>query len=294
MFVAAHNPFAIDPAAVRAGHVALVGIPVDANSSHRRGASRAPAAIRAQLHLGSANHTSESGVDLGAGILVDIGDIDVANGTGSTDDADRITAAVGAVLDAGAHVVSIGGDHSVTFPVIRAVAARHPHLTIVHIDAHPDLYDDLDGNPLSHASPFARIMEIGLVDELVQIGVRTATAHQREQAERFGVLTVEARRANGFDASTIVGPVYVTVDLDGIDPAHAPGVSHHEPGGLTSRQVFDIIAALPGPVVGADVVELNPDRDVSEMTAMLAAKLVKELSAAIVETHAQRRHSASR
>lgn len=282
MFVPVDNPFAAeigDSDAVGPGRIALVGVPLDANSSHRRGPAAAPAAIRDQLHLGSANHTSESGVELGDGRLVDVGDIGLANEIGSADDSARIREAIGAVLDTGAAVISIGGDHSVTFPIMQAVAARHEHLTIVHIDAHPDLYDDLDGNPLSHASPFARIMELGLVDELVQIGIRTATAHQREQADRFGVRTIEARRFHGFDASTITGPVYVSIDLDGLDPAFAPGVSHHEPGGLSVRDILSVLQRVRGPIVGADVVELNPTRDINGMTAVVAAKFVKELAA---------------
>lgn len=262
---------------LHSGAVALCGIGVDANSSHRRGAALAPAAIRAQLHSGSANLTSESGVDIQP-LLVDVGDLAVANETGSEADARVITEGLGSILATGAAPLSLGGDHSVTYPILRAVGPRHPGLTVVHVDAHPDLYDELDGNRLSHASPFARIMEDGLCERLVQVGIRTANAHQREQAERFGVETVEARAFASFDPGTISGPTYVTVDLDGLDPAFAPGVSHHEPGGLTTRQVLDLVAILPGPIIGADIVELNPTRDVEDMTAMVAAKLLKELT----------------
>lgn len=277
-FRPATNKFGADVGALRAGEVALFGVGVDANSSHLFGASAAPAAIRAQLHSGSGNYCTEDGTNL-EGVIVDVGDIIVQNLAGSTADLDAITAGVGAIVGADAVPLALGGDHSVTYPILRSVGPHHRGLTIVHIDAHPDLYDDLDGNPLSHASPFARIMEAGLCARLVQIGIRTATAHQREQAARFGVETVEARAFASFDPTSITGPTYVSIDLDGLDPAFAPGVSHHEPGGLTTRQVLDLIAALPGPVVGADVVELNPARDVVDMTAMVAAKLVKELAA---------------
>ena len=155
-------------------------------------------------------------------------------------------------------------------------------MTVVHIDAHPDLYDDLDGNPLSHASPFARALEAGCMSSLVQFGIRTATPHQREQAARWNVEMVTPRQLDRFDLSRIVGPVYLSVDLDGLDPSVAPGVSHHEPGGLTFREVLDIIDALPGPIVGADVVELNPSRDLNDMTAMVGAKLVKEIAGAML------------
>ena len=154
---------------------------------------------------------------------------------------------------------------------------------MVHIDAHPDLYDDLDGNRLSHASPFARALEDGCMTRLVQLGIRTATPHQREQAARWNVTMLSAREVDRFDASALRGPIYLSIDLDGLDPSVAPGVSHHEPGGLTMRELLDVIDALPGPLVGADVVELNPTRDLVDMTAMVGAKLVKEIAAAMLE-----------
>ncbi len=267
---------------LRKGLVALCGIGIDANSSHLAGSADAPEAIRAALRGGSANDVTEAGVDISE-VLVDVGDVTVTNDAGSEPDADSITTAITAILASGATPLSIGGDHSITYPILRAVGPKNPGLTVVHFDAHPDLYDNFDDNRFSHASPFARTMEDGLCDRLIQIGVRTATAHQRAQAVRFGVETVEARSLSAFDPSSVAGPVYVTFDLDGLDPAFAPGVSHHEPGGLTTRQAFDLIAALPGPFVGADVVELNPSRDLHGMTAMVAAKLVKELTARCIQ-----------
>ena len=264
-----------------ADRIVVLGVPIDANSSHRRGCAAGPAAIRAALGSGSGNDVTEAGVDV-VSRLVDDGDVDVANDVGSEADADLVTSTVAQHVDAGRQIVCLGGDHSITFPILRAVGARHADLTVVHVDAHPDLYDDLDGNPWSHASPFARALEAGCVARLVQIGIRTATPHQRAQAERWGVETVPARELHRFDPSSLTGPIYVTVDLDGLDPSAAPGVSHHEPGGLTVREVLDLIDALPAPVVGADVVELNPSRDVFEMTAMVGAKLVKELAGAML------------
>ncbi len=265
--------------------ITLLGLPLDANSSHLFGAAAGPASIRAALHSGSGNDSTESSVEV-VPLLDDVGDVEIANERGSVADADAITAAVAAQLEAGRQVISMGGDHSVTFPILRAFrdandADRRP-VTVVHIDAHPDLYDDLDGNPLSHASPFARALEAGCMSSLVQFGIRTATPHQRAQAARWYVEMVTPRQLDRFDLSTIVGPVYLSVDLDGLDPSVAPGVSHHEPGGLTFREVLDIIDALPGPIVGADVVELNPSRDLNDMTAMVGAKLVKEIAGAML------------
>lgn len=262
--------------------IALIGIPLDANSSHLTGPAKGPDAIRRVLHSGSGNHVSEGGVDA-LGALVDVGDIDVENIAGSTSDADVITERVSAVVESGQQIISLGGDHSVTFPILRGVARHVENLTVVHIDAHPDLYDDLDGNPLSHASPFARALEAGCMQRLIQLGIRTATEHQREQADRWSVEMIGARALHQFDPGSISGPVYLSIDLDGLDPSVAPGVSHHEPGGLTFREVLDIIESLPGPLVGADIVELNPDRDVVDMSAAVAAKLVKEVASAMVQ-----------
>ena len=120
-------------------------------------------------------------------------------------------------------------------------------------------------------------MEAKLARRLVQVGIRTPNKHQREQAERFGVEMVQMADFDPARVPVLDGPLYVSIDLDGLDPAFAPGVSHHEPGGLSVRDLLRVLHAQRGPLVGADVVELNPDRDVNGMTAMVAAKLVKEL-----------------
>jgi arginase len=117
---------------------------------------------------------------------------------------------------------------------------------------------------------------------LVQLGIRTATRHQLEQAERWNVTMVGPRDLAHVDVSAVGGPVYLSIDLDGLDPSCAPGVGHHEPGGVTVREVLDVIESLPGPLVGADVVELNPTRDLVDMTATVAAKLVKEVAGAML------------
>jgi agmatinase len=179
-------------------------------------------------------------------------------------------------------VLVLGGDHAVTYPVVRAHAERYPGLTVVHLDAHPDLYDAFEGNRLSHACPFARILEEGLARRLVQVGIRTQNAPQREQAVRFGVEQVDMRAWRPDLVVEADGPVYVSVDLDVLDPAFAPGVSHPEPGGLSAREVIGFLQRLRGSVVGADVVELNPARDAGDATARVAAKLAKELLARLL------------
>jgi arginase len=264
------------------GALAVLGVPWDEHSSLHRGCAGAPAAVRAAWGAGSMNLCAEDGRDLGAEPrLVDVGDVDLDMARG-TDALARIEASVRTLLERGARPISIGGDHAITYPILRSMAQAHPGLTILHLDAHPDLYDELDGDRLSHACPFARIMEEGLAARLVQVGIRTLTPHQRAQAERFGVHMVHMRDWRpdlDLAALDLRAPLYVSIDIDVLDPAHAPGVSHYEPGGATMREVLRLIQDLPVAPVGGDIVELNPSRDHHDMTAMVALKLLKELAA---------------
>lgn len=260
----------------------LIGVPFDRASSFLRGAAAAPALIRRELASDAGNGVSEALIDLRvSGALMDAGDVELG---GDGDPQVLITDAVAAVLARGGRCISLGGDHSITLPIVRAVRARWPELTILQFDAHPDLYDVFDGNRLSHACPFARIMEDQLADRLVQVGIRAMNAHQRTQAERFAVEVIDMRAWSAGARPTVCGPVYVSVDIDGLDPAFAPGVSHREPGGLSVRDVLGIIQTLDGPLVGADVVEYNPSRDVSDLTSHVCAKLVRELASRMWET----------
>ena len=260
--------------------VALLGLPSDVNSSHRRGAAAAPPRIREALFSPASNLASETGVDLGApGLLADEGDLALDQGPG---DRERIEAAVAGLIARGRRPLLLGGDHSVTYPAVRAVAAAHPRLSLLHVDAHPDLYDAFEGSRLSHACPFARILEEGLARRLVQVGIRTQNAPQRAQAGRFGVEQVDMRAWRPDLVVAADGPVYVSVDIDVLDPAFAPGVSHPEPGGLSTREAIGFLQRLRGTVVGADVVELNPSRDAGDATARVAAKLAKELLARLL------------
>ena len=255
----------------------LIGAPTDRHSSFLRGAALAPPLIRDALWSDHGNMTSESGVELGVDVgLSDSGDLPLAEADG--DDA-LIAAAVAEAAAHGAVPLVLGGDHSITLPVLESLAAAHGAIDILHFDAHPDLYDDFDGNPRSHASPFARIMERGLARRLVQVGIRTLNRHCREQAERFGVEVVEMRRFSPEAVPLPDGPLYISIDLDGFDPAFAPGVSHHEPGGLSVRDVLAVLDRVRAPVVGADIVEYNPSRDLNGVTAILASKLIKEVAA---------------
>ena len=257
--------------------VRLIGAPTDRHSSFLRGPAAAPAAIRAALASDHGNMSAENGLELGTDVLLeDGGDLPLREAEG---DHEAIRGAVAAAFAAGCAPILLGGDHSVSFPAVEAAAAALGPMDILHFDAHPDLYDDFEGNPLSHASPFARIMERGLARRLVQVGIRTLNRHCREQAQRFGVEVVEMRHFSAAAVPIPKGPLWISIDLDGFDPAFAPGVSHHEPGGLSVRDVLSVLHRIERPIAGGDVVELNPSRDVNGVTATLAAKLVKELAA---------------
>jgi arginase len=261
-------------------NIALIGLPTDINSSFERGPAKAPAAIRDALWSDRGNLASEGGLEIGVDLLVDDqGDLPLSENTKHDDT--LIREAAHAATESGYVPIFLGGDHAVTFPIIEALSAHHGPVTILHFDAHPDLYDDFAGNPRSHASPFARIMERGLATRLVQVGIRTLTQHCQQQAARFGVEIIPMRGFATDRVPVLEGPLYISLDLDGIDPSEAPGVSHPEPGGLTVREVLAILDRQTAPIVGADIVELNPDRDLSGVTAILAAKLVREIAALI-------------
>jgi arginase len=261
--------------------LAVIGVPFDEKSSYLRGAAGGPAAIRAASTGKAINPFTELGVNLEEDtIMVDLGDVDTSGDVDKT--FSRIEAAVLDILKKKARPIILGGDHSITYPAVKAMATRYPDLEILHFDAHPDLYEDLYGDRHSHGSPMARIMESGLARKLTQVGVRAATADQRAMARRHGVRMIEMKDIKDGPALSFSGPVYISFDLDALDPACAPGVSHREAGGLSSRQALDIIHSLEARIVGLDVVEFNPARDPSGITADAAVKIIKEVAGMIV------------
>jgi len=268
---------------LQSGEIALLGVPFDRNSSFRKGPALAPAQIREALFSESTNMWTEKGIDLGTmsgwkafNDLV-LSDLDTQTAFAT------IESAIHDLLKKKARVVALGGDHSITYPIIKAYGREYSNLSILQLDAHPDLYDELNHNRYSHACQFARIMEENLVQRLVQVGVRSITGHQREQTKRFNVEIIEMIEKTRINELTFTGPVYLSLDMDCLDPAFAPGVSHHEPGGMSTREVIEIIQNLKGNVVGADIVELNPELDPLKITGMVAGKLLKEILGRMLE-----------
>ena len=256
------------------GAPTLLGVPLDENSSYKRGAAAAPQLIRDALRCDSTNMWTELGVDVGAeGAYEDAGEVEWKD----CDAFAAIEQAVEALLDKRQRPVCLGGDHSITYPVVRAFGRHFKDLTLIHFDAHPDLYNEFQGNRHSHASPFARIMEEKLAKRLIQVGIRTMNPQQKKQAERFKVEVFEIGRQRALEEVKTWCPVYVSFDMDVLDPAFAPGVSHREPGGMSVREALEHLHSITATIVGADIVEYNPSRDISELTSAVAGKILKEL-----------------
>ena len=256
--------------------VALLGFPWDASSSYARGPALGPAVIRANLFTEGSSPYSISSVDIREVISeYDFADLPSEGAACRADIAKRIDR----VLAAKKKPLSLGGDHSVTYPILRTIRKAHGPLNVLHIDAHPDLYEEYEGDPYSHACPFARAIEDGCIDNLVQVGIRSVGPEQREFGNKHGVTMLGALDVDDVPYDKLSGPLYVSIDLDGLDPAYAPGVSHPEPGGLSTRDVLGMLGKLPVAPIGADVVELNPENDINMTTARVAARFVKELAA---------------
>jgi agmatinase/guanidinopropionase len=275
---------------VESADVAIVGIPFDSGTSYRSGARLGPRAIReASLLLWGYNNA------LGVRPLdhlrvIDYGDVDVI--PPSIDDTmANIQAEVGRLLAAGATVLALGGDHSVSLPLLRAHVARHGRLSVVHFDAHPDTWPTEFGDrPYSHGTSFRRAIEEGLIrpDGYVQVGIRgpTTGAGDLEDARRLGARVIGIDEAFEMGIPAVVelihsiaqGPTYLTLDIDSADPAFAPGTGTPEVGGFSSHQLLTLVRGLVGlNLVGFDLVEVSPPYDHSGITAILAANLAFEM-----------------
>ena len=262
-------------------HISLLGIPWDENSSFMRGSAGAPALIRETLYSDSTNLWTESGFDLGdTGIFDNLGDLPLSEPV----DPHLITGAICELARKPTVPLCLGGDHAVSYPIVRGIHRVHGPVDLLQFDAHPDLWECFNENRFSNACPFARIMEENLAERLVQIGIRTANAHQRRQAARFHVEMIEMNGLSSCQSRLeFTLPLYISFDIDVLDPAFAPGVSHPEPGGLSTREAVNLIRSVKAPsIAGIDVVEYNPVRDSREITAYAAVKIIKELSAQVL------------
>ena len=263
--------------------ISLLSIPTDRNSSFLKGSSFAPKVILKEFHSEARNKFAENGVELTkGGNWNDIGDLELKNLT-HEQEFNCIKDKIQEQLKEKNYCVSLGGDHSITYPIIKGYSKFYPNINILHFDAHPDLYHNFDENYYSHASPFARIMEEDLANSLTQIGIRTLNDHQRLQVNKYGVRVVEMNNFSLENNLELGSPLYISIDIDALDPAFAPGVSHAEPGGLTTRDIIRVISKLDVKIIGADIVEYNPNMDLKNITAITAAKLLKEIMGKMCE-----------
>ena len=270
--------------------VALVGIPYDGGTSYRTGARFGPRAIREQSSLIRPWNPVLKVHPFERLRVADYGDVDVVP-ISIERTYDVIEREVGAIVAAGAMPVSVGGDHSITLPLLRALARRHGPLGVVHFDSHPDTWDEYFGSKFFHGTPFRRAIEEGAVDarRMIQVGIRGPLYGDDDFAfhEERGieVLRIEAIKEQGLAWATSKltrlagGPLYCSFDIDAVDPAYAPATGTPEVGGLTSYEALALVRALAGlSLVGADLVEVSPLYDgPGQITSLLAANLLFEL-----------------
>ena len=270
--------------------VAVLGIPFDAGVSYRPGARFGPAAVRAGSKLLRPYNPALDVTPWAGGQVADAGDLavnpfDIGEAIG------QIESGANAALGSAGRLIALGGDHTVALPLLRATAARHGPVALIHFDAHLDTWDTYFGAPYTHGTPFRRAVEEGLLalDSSAHVGVRGPLYSSADLTDDAGlgfatVSTAEVARRGVDEAVDRIReragrrPVYLSVDIDVLDPAHAPGTGTPEPGGLTSRELQFILRGLDGlHLVGADVVEVSPPYDHAELTALAAANVAYEM-----------------
>jgi agmatinase len=276
----------------RTADVAVVGIPFDAGVSYRPGARFGPLAVRNASKMLRPYHPDLDTHPYGVQQVADAGDI-AANPFDIGEAISTIEQAARGLLGQAGRLVAVGGDHTVALPLLRATAAKHGPVALVHFDAHLDTWDTYFGAPYTHGTPFRRAVEEGLLalDASAHVGIRNPlyarTDLTEDKALGFAIVSTADVARRGVDEAidrvrTRVGrrPVYLSVDIDVLDPAHAPGTGTPEPGGLTTRELQFILRGLADlNLVGADIVEVAPAYDHAELTALAAANVAYEFLA---------------
>ena len=281
--------------------LAILGVPYDGAVSWRPGAAQAPGRLRAISATSPAIAEDGSVVDPRAFRVRDLGDVVTAASEPREDYFARVEAAA---RTAGAFLLGIGGDHSVTIPLLRAFAARRDEpFGLVLLDAHPDLFDSYEGSPLSHACPMRRALETGRLapEHLLILGTRSYSTVELDFMREQGIRFVPAREFDRLGVAAAVtlarerlagvSRVYLTLDIDVADPACAPGTGAPVAGGLSSRQLLDLVRGLLEalPVEGMDLVEVSPPLDPTDATLFLALQVVFESFAVLAGKRLARR-----
>jgi len=268
----------------------FVGVPLDIGASNRPGARLAPRQIRDESRMLRPFNVSTGAAPFESIQVADIGDVAI-NTFNLEKSIGIIEAAFDEIVQHDCSPLTLGGDHTITYPILRALAKKHGPIGLVHIDAHADINDHMFGERIAHGTPFRRAMEDGLLDgdRVVQIGLR-GTGYAPDEfdwsrQQGFRVVPVEDCWNKSLTplmaevrAKVGDGPVYITFDIDGIDPAYAPGTGTAEIGGLTVPQALEIIRGCRGlNIIGGDLVEVSPPYDTSGNTSLLAANLLYEM-----------------
>jgi agmatinase len=270
--------------------IAVVGVPFDGGTTYRPGARFGPSAVRQGSRLLRPYHPELDTLPFERGQVVDAGDISC-----SPFDIEaavtQIEQAADALLADGGRLVAVGGDHTIALPLLRATAKRHGPLALVHFDAHLDTWDTYFGQRFTHGTPFRRAWEEGLLlhEHSAHVGLRGPLYSSDDLTDdaNMGFLQISTTDvANGGAAAAVArvlervgdAPVYISVDIDVLDPAHAPGTGTPEAGGLTSRELLAMLRGLDAvSIVGGDVVEVAPAYDRAEITAIAAAHVAYDL-----------------
>lgn len=270
--------------------IAVVGVPFDAGTTYRPGARFGPSGIRQASRLLRPYNPAQEVSPFERAQVVDAGDL-VANPFAIEEAMDQISAGIAELAGPDQQVVVLGGDHTIALPSLRALAHIHGPLALIHFDAHLDTWDTYFGAPFTHGTPFRRASEEGLIvkGHSAHVGIRGPLYSQQDLLadEELGFTVVHCRELDrgGVDRATArvlerVGdhPVYISIDIDVLDPAFAPGTGTPEAGGMTSRELLEMLRLLSGlNVVGADIVEVAPAYDHAEITAVAASHLTYEL-----------------
>jgi agmatinase len=269
--------------------VAIVGVPMDMAVLYRSGARFGPRAIRDASGQLRPHHweTGEIEPPYDSLRVIDYGDLEVFPGY-IEQTMEHLRAQLAVIVAAGVFPIVLGGDHSTTLPALRACAAKHGTLSLIHLDAHPDFWQGPQGRPYHHGTVFRIAVEEGLIDPAasLQVGIRgslSASIVEEARAAGFHLVTADEFARQGVQATLgavrrlATRPVYVSLDIDSVDPAFAPGTGTPEVAGLTSREIVELVRGLEGlRFAGFDVVEVAPAYDTAEITALLAANLVYE------------------
>jgi agmatinase len=283
--------------------VAILGVPFDSGVSYRPGARFGPGHVRASSKLLRPYNPALDAFPFGSQQVADAGDIGV-NPFDLQEAIETIDRAVTDLRADGAQVLTLGGDHTIALPILRSVARDSGPVAVLHFDAHLDTWDTYFGAPYTHGTPFRRASEEGLIDleRSMHVGIRGPLYSGRD-LEDDAVLGFQVVRSDDFGVDGVAGivqrmrgrladgPVYVSVDIDVLDPAHAPGTGTPEAGGLTSRELLNTLRALVGvDVVGADIVEVSPPYDHAELTGIAASHVGYELLSVLALNRQAARH----